>query len=477
MLETLKQIFQKTCPKNVDYASLRYVDEQAEVLIVEKEIPKPIDKSFDRGVMVTVTMGDSYAYAATSDVSESGVREAFSRAIQWCNRTKNSSIPGISSFPRHATKAHYQTNVKKPWENVSTSSKIELLVDECKKLKIDSRIVHYLTSLWSTKSNNIFLTSDGAEIIQDFSFLVPQMSVTSNEGTNTQTRTQSGHNMVRQGGLEVIDYFHFFEHGKTIAKESLDLLTAQPCPTDVRSLLLSPDQMYIQIHESIGHPLEMDRILGDERNYAGTSFVKIEDFGKLQYGSKLMNVTYDPTIENELTSFQYDDDGLEAKKTYLVKEGKLEACLGGFASQKRSGVPGVANSRACSWNRPTIDRITNVNLEPGTSTFDEMVASTEKGVWMRTNNSWSIDDSRNKFQFGCEWAQLIENGKLTSVVKNPGYRGVTVPFWNSLAAVGNHDTFEVLGTPFCGKGQPNQVIRVGHASPSALFTNIEIFGN
>lgn len=477
MLDYLKDIFRQTLPSNIDYASLRYVNEQSEFLAVEKEIPKPVDKSIDRGIMVTVAKGDSYSYAATSNVSVEGIREAFAKAIQWCEQTQNKSLPGISSFPRHSNKAFYKTQVQKPWENVSTSSKFELLVDECKKLKIDPRIVHYVTSLWSTRSENIFLTSDGAEIVQDFSFMVPQLSVTANQGTNTQTRTQSGHNMNRQGGMEVLDYFHFFEKGQQVAIESVQLLEAPSAPTDTRDLLLSPDQLYIQIHESIGHPLEMDRILGDERNYAGTSFVTLEDFGKLQYGSSLMNVTYDPTVENEITSFKYDDDGLEAKKVFLIENGILKSSLGGYTSQKRSGISGVANSRACSWNRPTIDRITNVNLEPGNSTFDSMVASTEKGIWMRTNNSWSIDDSRNKFQFGCEWAQLIEDGKLTQVVKNPGYRGTTTAFWNSLTAVGDQKTFEVLGTPFCGKGQPNQVVRVGHACPAALFKNVEIFGN
>lgn len=477
MHDEIKKIFSEACPKGIEYASLRYVNERSEILTVDRGVPKPPVKETDRGVMVVVAGKTSYGYAATSALSREGIKDAFDRALTWCEQTKNTSIAGVSQFPRHNRKAQYKTNVQKPWETISTSAKFELLVNECNKLKIDPRIVHTMTSLWSTHSENLFLTSDGAEIAQNFSFLVPQLSVTANEGTNTQSRTQSGHNMVRQGGMEVLDYFKFFSHGPKIAKEALDLLTAEPCPTDVRHLLLSPDQLYIQIHESIGHPLEMDRILGDERNYAGTSFVQPSDFGKLQYGSSLMNITYDPTIENEFTSFLYDDDGLEAKKVYLIQNGLLKASLGGFTSQQRSGIPGVANSRACSWNRPTIDRITNVNLEAGTSSFDEMVSQTEKGVWMQTNNSWSIDDSRNKFQFGCEWAQLIENGKLTKVVKNPGYRGVTVPFWNNLVAVGNQDTFEILGTPFCGKGQPNQVIRVGHACPAALFSNIEVFGN
>jgi predicted Zn-dependent protease len=477
MIDEIKKIFKETVPPGIEYASIRYVNERSEVMMVEKEVPRPVGKETDRGVMVVVAGKSSYGYAATSALTHEGIKHAFNEALRWCELTKNNSVSGVAQFPRHNHKAQYKTRVQKPWETISTSAKFELLVSECKKLKIDPRIVHYMTSLWSTHSENLFLTTDGAEISQNFSFLVPQLSATANEGTNTQTRTQSGHNMVRQGGMEVLEYFNFFAHGPTIAREALELLTAPPCPTDVRDLLLSPDQMYIQIHESIGHPLEMDRILGDERNYAGTSFVQIQDFGKLKYGSPLMNVTYDPTLENELNSFLYDDDGLKAEKVYLIQNGMLKASLGGYTSQQRSGVPGVANSRACSWNRPTIDRITNVNLEAGTSSFEEMVSQTEKGVYMRTNNSWSIDDSRNKFQFGCEWAQLIENGKLTQVVKNPGYRGVTVPFWNSMKAVGNQDTFEVLGTPFCGKGQPNQVVRVGHASPAALFSNIEVFGN
>ena len=139
-------------------------------------------------------------------------------------------------------------------------------------------------------------------------------------------------------------------------------------------------------------------------------------------------------------------------------------------------MPGVANARATTWNRPTIDRMANLNLEPGQSDFSSMVSAIERGVYMKTNCSWSIDDSRNKFQFGCEWGQLIEDGKLTTVVKKPNYRGVSATFWRNLDRVGNLDSYEVLGTPFCGKGEPNQVIRVGHAAPACVFSDVEVFG-
>jgi predicted Zn-dependent protease len=232
----------------------------------------------------------------------------------------------------------------------------------------------------------------------------------------------------------------------------------------------------LQIHESIGHPLELDRILGDERNYAGSSFVKLSDFGTLVYGSPLMNVTFDPTVTGELGGYAFDDAGMPAQREFLIQEGLLLRGLGSLESQARAQVPGVANFRATSWNRPPIDRMANLNLEPGTSTFAEMIADIEYGVYMESNRSWSIDDYRNKFQFGCEYAKLIQNGQFVKTLRNPNYRGITNPFWRSLVKVGDRSTFGMYGTPFCGKGEPNQVIRVGHASPTCVFKNIEVFG-
>ena len=163
-------------------------------------------------------------------------------------------------------------------------------------------------------------------------------------------------------------------------------------------------------------------------------------------------------------------------KEYLIREGRLLRPLGGALSQHRSGLEGVANSRASSWNRAPIDRMANLNLEPGDKSFAQLVGGIERGVLMSYNRSWSIDDARNKFQFGCEWGQLIEDGELKGVVKNPNYRGISAQFWRNLSAVGDAGTFEVLGTPYCGKGEPNQVIRVGHASPACVFSDVDVFG-
>jgi predicted Zn-dependent protease len=237
-----------------------------------------------------------------------------------------------------------------------------------------------------------------------------------------------------------------------------------------------PDQVMLQVHESVGHPLELDRILGDERNFAGTSFVTPDMFGSYRYGSELLNITYDPTLREEVAAYGYDDDGTPASKVFLIKDGVLVSPLGGKLSQARAGLPGTANARACAWNRPPIDRMANINVEPGQSSLDSMLASVERGVLMRTNVSWSIDDSRNKFQFGCEWGELYEDGRKKGVVKNPNYRGISATFWRSLRAVGDKSTFEVHGTQYCGKGEPNQVLHTGHAAPVCLFAGVDVFG-
>jgi predicted Zn-dependent protease len=276
--------------------------------------------------------------------------------------------------------------------------------------------------------------------------------------------------------LEILERFAFSGSGRRVAEEALELLAAPNCPSGTMDLLLMPDQMTLQIHESIGHPLELDRILGDERNFAGTSFVTLDMLGSYRYGSELLNVTFDPTRREELASYAFDDEGTAAERTYVIRNGILERPLGGAISQARAGVAGVANARADSWNRPPIDRMANLNVEPGDATQDELIAGIDRGVMMETNCAWSIDDSRNKFQFGCERGRLITNGKLGPVVKNPNYRGISASFWRSLAKVGNGDTAQVLGTPYCGKGEPGQTIRVGHASPACVFRDVAVFG-
>ncbi len=475
MQNLIKRRFHKIMPL-LDFCSLRYLEERSEKLIVRQNIAEPPLSRHDVGVMLTVIDNGGLGYAATSDLSESGLREAIARAQQWAELSRKNSLIDFSKVAMPKEKGDYQSVVKKPWANMSITDKLDLLHRESALCQRDDKIVNWHASLWFVQTEQLYLTNRGAEIRQSNQYLMPELRVIANQGGETQYRTFGESTYARQGGLEILDQIGFMGRGEQLAEEALQLLAAPNCPTKNMDIILAPDQMMLQIHESIGHPLELDRILGDERNYAGTSFVTLDMFDHYQYGSSLLNVTFDPTHSEQVASYGFDDEGLPAEKTYIIREGILTTPLGGVISQARADLSGVANARAISWNRPPIDRMANLNVEPGESTFNEMLGSIEQGIFMETNLSWSIDDSRNKFQFGCERGQLIENGELTQVVKNPNYRGISATFWRNLKKVGNQDTFQVLGVPYCGKGEPNQVIRVGHASPVCVFTDVDVFG-
>jgi predicted Zn-dependent protease len=476
MLDTIEARFRRLLPP-VDFCSLRVSRETTEKLKVRQGVAQPAHSIEDGGLMVTVMHQGGLGYAATADSSDSGLKAAIDKAMAWADATRRAGVTDFSAVSMPAAQGEYASPVERDFSLFSLADKIELLQREAAQCKIDDRIVDWQATLDTTRSEQLYLTNHGARIQQRFSYLLPDIKVTANHGVETQTRSFGGHQSYsRQGGLELLQRIGFANQGRRLAEEALQLLAAPNCPAERMDLLLAPDQMLLQIHESIGHPLELDRILGDERNYAGTSFVSLDMFGNYQYGSDLLNVTYDPSRAEQFASYGFDDDGLPAEKVFLIRDGLLLRPLGGVISQARSGMAGVANSRACSWNRPPIDRMANLNVEPGSSRLEDMIAAVERGIYMKTNVSWSIDDSRNKFQFGCEWAQLIENGKLAQVVKNPNYRGISATFWRNLKLLGDAQTFDMMGTPYCGKGEPNQVIRVGHASPAALFSQVDVFG-
>ena len=379
---------------------------------------------------------------------------------------------------RKGYEGSYKTKLKSPLSNLTVSDIKDLAFLGSKNMmEFDKRIIHAASTVELIERNTRIISTNGADIDQKMDIVLVELSSTAQDNNDSQTRSNHGmRGHCFQAGAEFIEAYDIETEAKQISSQAIELLEADQCPTEVCDLVLAPDQMMLQIHESVGHPLELDRILGDERNFAGSSFVNLEDFGSLRYGSELMNIVFDPTVDNQLASYNYDDGGMPASKEYLIKDGVLLRGLGGIESQIRSGIDGVSNLRASSWNRIPIDRMANINLEPGNSTKDEIIGSIERGVFMESNRSWSIDDYRNKFQFGCEYAKLIENGELTKVVKNPNYRGITNPFWRSLSMTGNEDTYEVFGTPNCGKGEPNQVERVGHASPLCKFDKVQVFG-
>jgi predicted Zn-dependent protease len=428
----------------------------------------------DMGARVEVMENGVITYAGTQDTSPSGLARAEKRAREMALQAGKNPLHRFSEKVRPKAVGQYKSAIQKPLDSVSLEALISLLMDASKSLKASDEVVQRSAGVVTVETQIHSKGPNGHETIQDFSIVQLNIMAIAQRGSEVQTRTLNGRSAAYQIGGELFSRHRILPNCELVGKQALELLDAENCPSDCVDLLIAPDQMYIQIHESIGHPLELDRILGDERNFAGWSFVNPDDFGKLQYGSKMMNVTFDPTRFGELASYNFDDSGLKATKEFLIKDGVLVRALGGLESQERSGIPGVANFRSSSWNRAPIDRMANINLESGEFELPEMISSMKKGLIVHSNRSWSIDDYRDKFQFGCEYGQWVEDGKIKKIVKNPNYRGRTLDFWRGLAMVGKD--IETFGTLYCGKGEPSQVIRVGHSSPHCLFKNVEVFG-
>jgi len=482
MLDTLESRVQRVAPSAQHWA-VRGVIESAEQLTVRQGITQAPSRSHDAGVMVTVHDRGGMGYAATSDTSEAGLAAAFVQATALAHASAGHLVFDSAAVPAPAHRGSYRSPVQRSATQARLADKIAVLRAVCAATQLDARIVDASTSLTTVQTEQLFLTSTGARTEQQWSYTTPGTQATARVGSVTQTRSSAGqyNGFCQQGGLEVLDRAAFAEDGPRVAREALELAMAPQCPSGTMDLLLMPDQMMLQIHESIGHPLELDRILGDERNFAGTSFVTLDMFGHYRYGSELLNVSHDPSRPEQFASFAFDDEGMPAERELLIEHGVLQRPLGGELSLARArrthaALQGVATTRSSAWNRAPIDRMSNLNIEAGTSSLDDMITGIEFGVLMRTNQSWSIDDSRNKFQFGCEYGQVVRHGRLAEVVRNPNYRGISATFWRSLAMVGDASTFEVMGTPFCGKGEPSQVIRVGHAAPACKFSGVDVFG-
>ncbi len=460
-----------------DWLGLRYVQEKKITRSVRDGHPQANQTSLSQGVMVEVLVDGQLGYGACNSLNLRNLQQAADVAYNQAKWAAQWSLHPVTPTIRPVVVGDYRGAWQQGVDALSPGEINALLQKICQALKATDQIVQTIALMQMVETRSHWVSSHGSNVQQDYLQAITHFAATAQDGANIQQRTDNGmFARCYQAGLEVLAPDQVLVRATQIGQQAVELLNAKECPTTTTTLVLAPDQMMLQIHESIGHPLELDRILGDERNYAGSSFVKLSDFGELVYGSPLLNVTFDPTVPNELASYGFDDGGVPAQREYLIKDGILLRGLGSAESQLRAGVLGVANLRACSWNRPPIDRMANLNLEPGNHSWSEIIGGIESGVYMESNRSWSIDDYRLKFQFGCEYAREIKDGQLGQVLRNPNYRGATPNFWRNLVAVGDESTLGTFGTPYCGKGEPNQAIRVGHASPLCAFANIEVFG-
>ncbi len=321
-----------------------------------------------------------------------------------------------------------------------------------------------------------FHSSEGTEIDQTFTQTAGGIEAIAISDDDVQVRSYPGsfRGHFAAAGYELIEQMDLIGNAQQTAEEAVALLSAPECPSATTDLVLDGHQVMLQVHESVGHPTELDRVLGMEAAFAGTSFVGIPDLDDLRYGSELVNITADATIPGGLGSYAYDDEGVEGQRTDLVKEGIL---VGFQSSRETAATMGAERSngtmRAEGWENFPLIRMTNINLLPGEGTLEDLLADVDDGIYMATNKSWSIDDKRKNFQFGCEIAWEIKKGKLGKMLKDPRYTGITPEFWGSCDAIAGESEWKVWGTPNCGKGQPGQTMRVGHGTAPARFRNVK----
>jgi len=370
----------------------------------------------------------------------------------------------------------YRTPISIDPFDVAVETKLNLLLKADEIIRKNKKVKISEAFLGSYETEKTFASTEGSYIEQEIVECGAGISATAIEGSEIQVRSYPNSfrgNFATQG-YEWIETLALEDKAERIAEEASQLLLAKPCPSNTTTLILDSSQLALQIHESIGHPIELDRILGTEASYAGTSFLKPEMVGHFKYGSGLVNIVADATCPGGLGTFGYDDEGIKAQRVPIISQGMLVNLLTSRETAHHLGRESNGTMRADGWNRIPLIRMTNINLEPGDWTLEQMIADTEEGLFLTTNRSWSIDDKRINFQFGTEMGWEIKNGKLGEMVKNPTYTGITPKFWDSCDAIANRDHWQMWGTPNCGKGEPGQVAHVGHGAAPARFRNVQV---
>ena len=476
MKEFFENILDLANLKKVDYADIRIVRRQKEEIEVKNGRVEAFVEEEDSGFGIRVLLHGAWGFACSSEINKREMERVFGKALKIA-RASSRAIKGKVFFPQREGKIdQYRTSIVIDPFHVSPEKKVELLLRSEALLRLRPKVKISEAFMGSYKTEKIFASTEGAYIEQTIIECGAGISATAIEGSEVQVRSypNSFRGNFAARGYEWIEELELEKNAERVAEEAVQLLSAKPCPSKVTTLILDSSQLALQIHESIGHPIEMDRVLGTETSYAGTSFLRPEMVGNFRYGSEIVHVFADATYPGGLGTFGYDDEGVEAQRVPIISNGILVNLLTSRETAPLLGKQSNGTMRADGWNRIPLIRMTNINLEPGTWTLEEMIGETKEGLFLSTNRSWSIDDRRINFQFGTEIGWEIKNGKLGEVVKNPTYTGITPTFWRSCDAIANKDHWQMWGTPNCGKGEPGQVAHVGHGTSPARFRNVQV---
>jgi TldD protein len=463
--------------RGAQYADIRVVHNRTESIAVRDGVVESLNFSETEGFGVRVLAEGAWGFASSRELTPSEIDVVTDQALQIAAASSLVSGGKVELGPAVTSQGVYATPFKVDPFKVSLEDKLALLLAADAEMNKVNGVRTRRSNLSLVREHKFFANTEGAFIEQTITETGGGIQATAVGNGEVQMRSYPnsfGRQQVTGGWDELIQW-DLPGNGARVASEAVALLTADACPTDLTTtLILGGSQLGLQIHESCGHPTELDRVFGTEAAYAGTSFLTTEKLNTFQYGSPVVNLTADSLRPLGLGTFGWDDEGVEAQSTPLVKNGLFVGYLMSRETASRLGKTSNACMRASGWNRLPIVRMVNVSLEPGAWKFNDLIADTDDGIYMELNRSWSIDDKRYNFQFGTEIGYEIKNGKLGRLLRNCTYTGITPEFWNSCDAICNADTWVMWGTPNCGKGQPGQVAHTGHGAAPARFRNIKV---
>src|SRR4051794_417191 len=464
-------------PAGADHAEARFVEERSELVAVRNGRVERIDTHESAGIGVRARVAGAWGFAATDEVSPQGARRALARAIAVAAAQPRSTwAAGLT--PEPPARGEWSSPAERDPFAVSLDDKLAILLAADAALAGDPRIARRDAECLAVRTRKAFASSEGAACTQTSTATGGGLHAIAVDGEEAQTRSYpSSHGgSVAQAGWEHVLALDLPGEAARVAEEAVALLSAPVCPAGEATVVIGDEQLALQIHESIGHALELDRMLGGELSYAGGSWVAPADLGSLRYGSERLHIHADANVRGGLGTFGWDDEGVAARRTALIEGGVLRAALSDRTSAAAIGLEHSGGcARADGFARQPIVRMPNVSIEPGDAgTLDDLIAATDEGLYLETNRSWSIDDRRLHFQFATEVAREIRDGELGRLYRNASYAGVTPRFWGSLDAVCSEEAWALHGLLDCGKGEPGQVMAVSHGAAPARFRGVQV---
>ena len=467
--------------RGATYADVRVVDDRSRALSTKNGKIGTASDSQSQGFSVRVIVDGAWGFASSADLKRASVETTAAQAVAIARSSAKVKQSDVKLVPEKPVTAEWATPCRVDPFTISVEQNLALLMKVDAELRSVAGVTLAETNMNFRREEQWFFSSEGSNIHQTKITTGAGYVAYAFAGSEIQKRSypNSFGGQWQNRGYELIDELKLVENARRIGEEAVALHKADQCPEGNFDIILESSQLGLQIHESIGHPIELDRVLGMEANFAGTSFLTLEKLRTLKYGSDLVNVVADARQEHGpgLGTFGFDDEGVPAQCTPIITDGLFTGYL---SSRDTAPMIGLERSggtlRAESWNRLPIIRMTNISILPGEKplSLEQLISSTGHGILYQTNRSWSIDDKRYNFQFGTEIGWEIKNGKRIRMLKNPSYSGFTTGFWNSMDAICSRDEWTLWGTPNCGKGQPQQVMGTGHGAAPARFRGVKV---